>query len=126
MAVCNKDCFNCPYEDCINDDLSLKEYKEDAIGEEVPHSVKMARIRANRYANSHKEKISEYQKKWYEKNKAHDNARSKQWSKDNKNRVSAAKRERWQQNPEYYREKQREYKARRKAEREGSEPVGLG
>lgn len=26
--TCNRDCFNCPYEDCIVDDISYDEYKD--------------------------------------------------------------------------------------------------
>ena len=29
--ICNKDCFNCPYEDCINDEMDYEDYKEAAV-----------------------------------------------------------------------------------------------
>ena len=41
------------------------------------------------------------------------------YKRQNKGRLAAAKRKRWAENPEYYRQKQREYRARKK-EREGS------
>ena len=25
--ICNRDCFHCPYEDCINDELLLEDYQ---------------------------------------------------------------------------------------------------
>lgn len=45
-------------------------------------------------------------------------ARSRKWASENKDRIAAAKRKRWAENPEYYRQKQREYRARKKAEKE--------
>ena len=28
MAVCDKDCFNCPYDDCVLDELDAKDYAQ--------------------------------------------------------------------------------------------------
>lgn len=30
---CNRDCFNCPYDDCIEDELELEDYRALAGGE---------------------------------------------------------------------------------------------
>ena len=30
MSVCNRDCFNCPYPDCIVDDMTAEEYREQS------------------------------------------------------------------------------------------------
>lgn len=30
---CNRDCFNCPYDDCIEDELELEDYRALAEGE---------------------------------------------------------------------------------------------
>lgn len=115
--MCNKDCFNCPFDDCVNDDLSLEEYKEDITNTDIPKSLKLKRNRANRYVRNHKQEIAEYQKKRYAENKAKSNEQSSKWMKDNKDRVATAKRERYWSSPDYYRQKQREYRARKKAER---------
>ena len=27
MPTCNRDCFNCPYEDCIVDEMTLEDFE---------------------------------------------------------------------------------------------------
>ena len=47
MKICNKDCFNCPFEDCINDKMDYEDYVESA----------------------NRDKLAEYQKAYREANK---------------------------------------------------------
>lgn len=111
-------CMNCPYPDCIKDDLSLAEYQEDVLPVEVPESVRKARIRANRYAVKHKEEIRKRALEYYRANKEKYHKRSIQWCKENRERVNAAARERYHRNIEYRRQYQRDYRARKKAGRQ--------
>lgn len=60
-------------------------------------SKRLARSRA--WNNAHKERVKET---------------TMMWQQENKQRVAAVKRKRYAENPEYYRQKQREYRARRK------------
>ena len=110
-------CFNCPLPDCVNDDLSLAEYQEDVLPEEIPRAVKMARIRANRYAANHREENQARSLQYYYTNKEKMNHQSTIWQRENKDRVAAAARERYHKNIEYRRQYQRDYRARKKAER---------
>lgn len=112
--MCNKNCFACTLPDCENDDLSLAEYQEDIIPQEVPRQVEMNRIRANRYTSTHREITREKAMKYYRDNKEKDNKRVTKWVKENKDRVATAKRERYQRNIEVERQKQRDYRARKK------------
>lgn len=111
-------CENCPMPDCVNDDLSLEDYQEDVSPEDVPRSVQMARIRANRYAESHREENRERALQYYYDNKQSELERARQWQSENKDRVSTAARERYHKNIEYRRQYQRDYRARKKAERQ--------
>lgn len=115
--ICNMNCFNCQYQDCINDDLSLEEYKEDILPEEVPESVKKARIRANRYARNHRAENRERSIRHYQNNKEKYNMKAAEWQKENRERVNAAARERYHKNIEARRQYLRDYRARKKAER---------
>lgn len=72
MAVCNKDCFNCPHPDCINDELDYADYVEVAKRERAlratPDSEKKAAYNAA-YYEKNREKLAAYQKAYYEKNR---------------------------------------------------------
>lgn len=65
------------------------------------------RKRNKAYYETHEEEIKEKQKIYRDKNKEIINARERE-----------GKRRRWNENPEYYRQKQREYRARKKAKKE--------
>lgn len=65
--------------------------------------------RRKKYYEEHKEEIIKKQKEYIEKNKEIINACSRE-----------SKRRRWNENPEYYRQKQREYRARKKTELAGN------
>ena len=110
---CYPDCFNCPYADCRYDRLESEDFEPDQM-EDVPESVLKARTRARKYENSHKEENRERSRKWYAENKERDKERAKKWNHENKARIAARRRKNWSENPEKYRKKQRDYRARAK------------
>ena len=87
MKICNKDCFNCPFEDYINDKMDYEDYVESANRDKDLRSTsksrklaaqKKAYYEANRdklaeyqkaYREANRDKIAEYQKAYYEANK---------------------------------------------------------
>lgn len=108
--VCNKDCFNCIYGDCVNDRLDI----DDFINDEVHREVQLNRNRSNRYVSNHREECRQKSIKYYYENKDKCNQNSSKYAKENKERVAATKRKRYAENPELYKQKQRDYRARKK------------
>lgn len=111
MEICNHDCFNCKFSDCINDTPTLEELtSKDTISEEVSREKKLARERSNRYAENNREKIRIASLNYYYANREKRISYSKKWCKDNHLRVNALKRKRYHDNLELSRSKQNEYR----------------
>ena len=66
MRVCNKDCFHCPYPDCINDQMDHEDYieasKRDKALRSTPKSKKVA-AQKKAYYEANREKLAAQQKK---------------------------------------------------------------
>ena len=74
MAVCNKDCFNCPFPDCINDEMDYEDYLDAATTEReiiLPKSKKekKAAARQKAYYEANREKVAARQKAYREANR---------------------------------------------------------
>ena len=72
MTVCNRDCFHCPYEDCIVDDMTLEEYAESRLRELTMHKTpeqKRAAAKQKAYREANKDEIAAKQKAYYEANR---------------------------------------------------------
>ena len=72
--VCDYDCFHCPYEDCINDELLLEDYQVEKeidllSGAREYKTPKAIRASNKKYREENKEKVAAYSKKYYEENK---------------------------------------------------------
>ena len=37
MAICNKDCFNCPFPDCVLDELDAEDYRKAKEVDDLLH-----------------------------------------------------------------------------------------
>lgn len=128
--MCNHDCYNCPHEDCINDELTFSDYvsssrrdREVLTEEKITddrrikwqiQNAEKHRESCRRYAAANKDKREQYRKENYD----HLQGKAKEYNAAHRDEINARSRERkrarWQANPEYYRQKQREYRARRK------------
>ena len=72
--ICNRDCFHCPYEDCINDELLLEDYQVEKeidllSGAREYKTPKAIRASNKKYYEENKEKVAARNKKYYEENK---------------------------------------------------------
>ena len=71
---CNRDCFNCVFDDCIEDELSHEDYKQEAALEKeilFPRTAKEKKIAAGQkaYYEANREKIAAGKKAYYEANR---------------------------------------------------------
>lgn len=115
--VCDMDCANCIHPDCINDELSLDEYKLDIVKQPETKGTAVNRERSKLRMRSIREANPNLAKEYYINNRERELTRNAQWKKDNKDYVNAYQRERYEKNREEMCRKRREYKARKKAER---------
>ena len=66
--VCDYDCFHCPYEECINDEMRLEDYQEGKkleliSGAREYKTPKAIRASNKKYREENKEKWKEYNQK---------------------------------------------------------------
>ena len=102
--VCNRDCFNCIYEDCIDDSMIHEDYvKQSEIEKELlfPKTQKDKKIAAGKkaYREANREKIAAGQKAYYEANRE---------------KIAAGKKAYYEANREKYNRYMREYRRRRR------------
>lgn len=65
MSVCDKDCFNCPYPDCINDEMDHADYIASAeLDRELQQTPKKKKVAAAKraYYEANRENASERRK----------------------------------------------------------------
>ena len=65
MSICNKDCFHCPYPDCINDDMDHEDYVEAAERDrELRSTPEKRKIAAQHkaYYKANREKVAAQQR----------------------------------------------------------------
>lgn len=71
--ICNRDCFNCVFDDCINDEMCLEDWKESREIEEFisPKTKRQKAIAAYQkdYLEKNREAIAAYKKDYREKNR---------------------------------------------------------
>ena len=72
--VCDYDCFHCPYEDCINDEMRHEDYQEGKkleliSGAKEYNTSESHRATQKKYYEENKEKVAAAKKKYYEENK---------------------------------------------------------
>ena len=105
--ICNKDCFNCPYEDCINDEMDHEDYREAAD--------------RNRelFMTPEKRKIAAGKKAYREANREKIAAGQKAYREANREKIAAGKKAYREANREAYNRYHREY-ARRKRNGSGN------
>lgn len=92
--VCDYDCFHCPYEDCINDEMRLEDYQEGKELELISGAKKYKTSESHRAA----------QKKYYEKNKERLAAYQKKYREKNKEKVAATQKKYYEENKEKWKE----------------------
>ena len=94
MSVCSKDCLNCPYDDCICDELTAEDYAEAREREKellFPKTRRQKQMAAYQkaYRAENKEQLAAYQKAYRAENKEQLAARQKAYRAENKEQIAA-------------------------------------
>lgn len=136
--ICDMNCLECKYgDDCINDSFTLEDYHfsqsldKEIAKEYIPSNLLRKRQSALAWYHRNRTSIMIKKAKYREENREHLREQSKQYHaehreqenqrhlanyysnhEENKKKSRDAKRARYNANPEYYRQKQREYRQR--------------
>ena len=83
---CDRDCFNCPYPDCIEDEMTAEDYDEARERDKeilFRKSGKQKKIAAKQkaYREANREEIAAKQKAYYEANREKYNAYMRDYRK---------------------------------------------
>ena len=112
--TCDRDCFNCQYPDCICDDMTYEDWRED-FEEYIAPKTAAQRRKADynaKYRAENKERIAAYSAKYYAENKERIANYNAKYYAENKERIAA--------NQEKYRAENKEridaYQAKYRAE----------
>lgn len=73
-SICNEDCFNCPYPDCVRDDLTAATYADLATIDKTiinPPTLRQRKVAAQQraYREANKEKVAAQKRAYREANK---------------------------------------------------------
>ena len=90
-AVCDMNCFACPHEDCIFDDLTYQDYQSEKeidllSGAKVLKTSPSMLASRKQYREENKEKIAAYGKQYREENKEAIRAEQKSYYQRNKDK----------------------------------------
>lgn len=86
---CDKNCFECPYPDCINDEMDLEDYRESKTIDFICG-------------------VKEY------KQSDHRREYKRQWNQKNREKINAKAKERYQKKKEWYRAYNKAYRENHK------------
>ena len=86
--ICDRDCFNCHFDDCICDEMTAADWKEARGIDDFIHT-KTAKEKAivayqKRYREENRETIAAYQKRYYEENRETIAAHQKRYREENR------------------------------------------
>lgn len=114
--ICNRDCFNCQYSDCINDDLSAKDYKSDEVDKFIDDKPTERVLKQRKSSRDRMRQIRadnpNHSKDYYKANREKEIKRNADAKKKNREYYNAYQRERYAANREEMCRKRREYRAR--------------
>ncbi len=129
--VCNIDCFNCEYEDCINDKLEIEDY---LAGEKIDRDIirdrsqkrkrklsKLAIKRKKEYKDNNPENSRAYARAYYSvnreryrkyrlENRDRKSAYDRKYSQENKDKIAERKKIYGEKNKQHLRERQKEWR----------------
>ena len=110
-SICNKDCLNCVFYDCINDTLTAADYRAARELDEFirPKTRKEKQIAAKKreYREANREQIAAYQREYREANREQIAAKQREYYEANREQIAAKQREYYEANREQIAAKQK-------------------
>lgn len=116
--VCDMNCFECSFSDCINDELTASDYSSDEVEKFFKDKPTSSQLAKKRWRDKNKNYHSVYYQNYYKDKKDSEIERVLKWRAENRGRINARQKEKYYENIELSRQKQREYRARKKKEME--------
>ena len=118
-SICDRDCFHCPYPDCILDQLDYEDYKAlDDLDKSLTRTKEQDKAAAQKRAwyQANKDKKLARQRAWYQANKDRVAATHRAWYQANKDRILAQQRAYREANKDKILARQRAYREAKKKE----------
>ena len=92
-AICDRDCFNCPFPDCVREDLVAEDYADARELERYIHPPTLSEIRAaakkKAYYEENREAIAAKKKAYREENREAIAAKQKAYREENREAIAA-------------------------------------
>ena len=104
QSVCDKNCFQCRFSDCIYDGMEYDDYVQSAaLDKELTQTAHQKKVAAQKraYYEANKDKVAAYQRAYREANKDKVAAQHRAYYEANKDKVAA-------QHRAYYERKKKE------------------
>ena len=98
--VCNMDCFNCKFSDCINDDFSSLEERKQSNNIDIQNRQDGSIPRSTKYYREHPERCRAYQLKSINKHRDKVYERNRKYQQEHREEVLAQKRAYYKNNRE--------------------------
>lgn len=105
IPVCDRDCFNCQHDDCIQDGVSDEEVKASAALDREARTVKK---------DNRQRELAERQRRYYEQNKAAIAENQRRYRETHKDELAECQRRYYEQHKDELAEYKRRYYRRKK------------
>lgn len=115
MRICNKDCENCVFDDCINDEMDADDYREAERRDKLCAGKSTASKKGRAHYLKYRDQYLARSRKYYQAHKAEAIQYQKKYYAENRGRVNALKREHAKRNRGMYGQKQRSIRTQRHA-----------
>lgn len=101
--MCNKDCFNCIQEDCINDEITTEDYQRSEYFDKnlnITEKQRYHRRKTKEYYKQNRNTVIEKKKQYYQENREKEIDRVSKWVKENRERRNQYLRDRYRKKTE--------------------------
>ena len=111
--VCDHNCFECPFPDCIADDMTAEELKE-SIARDRDTNITPERKKRRAYREANREKIADQQRAYREANREKIADQQRAYREANREKIADQKRAYYEANREKIADQKRAYREARR------------